>query len=133
MPIYEKLEKKKSMLYDKLRITNSGITWPWNIGNAIRQYSSFYETTSLGICPESSINRGFPGINLRNVKLTSIKGGMHYRAVIGYKKPGWWIFKWWQIKVIDLVDCKSDDELKNGRWETYIPLYHFSSYNILHK
>ena len=81
---------------------------------------------SACICPERAIDSGLPGISLRIFG----KGFSHYRPVIGYKKPGWWIFKWWQIKILDLVDCTNP---RNGSWETYIPIYHFSTYNVLKK
>ena len=112
------------------------MVWPHNLGNSISAWSDYKRTISGCICPEKAINQGLPGISLRLMKPTSwqdFSAGPHYRAVIAYKKPGWGIFKWWQIKILDLVDCKGETELKEGKWETYIPLYHFASYNILHK
>lgn len=121
---------KKSILYEKLEIfpvfddsDNGEATWPFNLGNAISDYGNYEVSLSGCICPEKSINNGLPGISLRVFD----SGFAHYRPVIAYKKPGWWIFKWWQIKVLDLVDCS---DKKEGSWETYIPIYHFSTYNV---
>ena len=121
---------KNKILRDGLGVTGIGAVLPHKMGSVLSRYSDYYLYTSACICPEKAINNGLPGINLRLVKPSNIKGGAHYRPVIGYKKPGWFIFKWWQIQVLDLIDCESSDERENGRWETYIPIYHFWTWNV---
>ena len=128
--------KKREILYDKLGVFpvfgDSSVgeaTWPHKLGSAISEYSNYKVRLSPCICPEKAIEQGLPGISLRMFNARN-GGFMHYRPVIAYKKPGWFVFKWWQVKVLDLVDCT--DRL-NGSWETYIPINMLSTYNVLPK
>lgn len=106
----------------------SNITWPTNLSDAISNYSN-YKVTLSTFWPKTSINSNIPGISLRALKFTSwedLKGGFHYRNVVGYKEDGWWIFKWNYIKILDGNNC--DDG-----WEAYNPLWHVSSFNVVKK
>lgn len=127
---------KKSILYNRLEIFpvfgNENIgeaTWPWKLGNAIKEYSNYKTSLSICVVPEKAIDNGLPGISLR-VFNTHGGGFNHYRPVIAYKKPGWWIFKWHEMKVLDLIDCY---DTREGSWETYHPLNHFLMYNVVKK
>ena len=133
--------EKKSFIYDKLgtfkvkpitdllgkfsEYEDQEATWPWNIGNAIKEYSNYKVLTDDSWFAKS-IDKGLPGIRLR----VGGYGFAHYRPVIAYRKPGWWIFHWYEMKVIDLVDC---EDFKEGSWETFVPYKHFSNGNVIKK
>ncbi|MBQ8385589.1 MAG: hypothetical protein IKA80_06375 [Spirochaetaceae bacterium] len=118
-------------LESKMGIVTSGVfkgaTWPWNLGNAVASYSNYKVTLALGVVPNTCINNNLPGINLRGVSaLSQLTDGLHYRNVVAYDEKGWWIFKWSYIKIHD------GNNIDSG-WETYNPLYHFFSFNLLRK
>lgn len=120
-------KERKDALNDKMNITSNGITWPHNLGNAVKDYTDYKVTLALGVVPNTSIENNLPGINLRGLDMSSresIKGGMHYRNVIAYREDGWGIFKWSSIKILDGNNV-------DGGWETYNPFYHLFSYNLV--
>lgn len=96
-----------------------------NLGKAVSKYTG-YRLSPTSFWPKTSINNNLPGINLRGLKITNIKGGMHYRNVTAYKEEGWWIFKWQYIKILD------GNNIDNG-WEAYNPFYHIKSWNVVKK
>ena len=65
-------------------------------------------------------------------RIFNIHGGgfNHYRPIIAYKETGWGPFFWYEMHVLDLVDCFDS---KEGSWETYHPINHFSMYKVLEK
>jgi hypothetical protein len=103
------------------RLVDGWITWPCNIGNAIRMYSDYDVSYTCGI-PKKSIDNGVPGISLR-VGIDSL----HYRNVVAYETRGWWIFKWDYELIRDL------NNIDDGNWEAWNPLYHWMSWNVVHK
>lgn len=108
----------------------TGATLPRNLGNAISYHTGgrYAVVEADGMAPTMSINNNLPGINLRTLKLTSwddLMGGLHYRNVVAYDERGWWIFKWTYMKILDNNNVDADG------WETYIPLYHWASYDLV--
>ena len=103
-----------------ISVEPSWITWPSNIGNAINKYSDYDVSYVCGI-PKKSVDAGVPGLSLR------IGGkGFHYRNVVAYESRGWWIFKWDYELIKDLNGI-------DGGWEAWNPLYHWMSWNVVHK
>ena len=125
-------KERVASLIKKMKITTKGIeniTWPHNLGNAVKDYTDYKVSLALGVVPNTSIENNLPGINLRGLDCSSwnaLKGGMHYRNVVAYREDGWWIFKWSSIKV-------HDGNNVDGGWETYNPFYHLFSYNLVRK
>ena len=135
-----RLSEKMNTLYDKLYTGRSyakdaidfvgqdgdSLTLPNDMGNAIKEHSEYKLKLNFSTYPKTSINNNLPGISLRTLS----DGGMHYRNVIAYKTNGWGPFVWPSIKILDLVDSKN---LKEGSWETFVPIYHLLNWNVVKK
>ena len=130
--LYERMGIGNGLLADVIReldLDGDSVTLPWNIGCAIAYHSGYATVLSGYNYPKAAIEHNLPGISLRAFG----SGGMHYRPVIAYKCNGWWAFSWPSFKILDLVDCSDTQSQTNGKWETYIPIYHILNWNILPK